>query len=129
MAVPASPTDGRTVLLVDDDPLLRELLEQALVGAGHTVLTAADGVQALAIARTEGCRIALVVTDILMPEMDGLELASRLAELDPAPPVLFISGLGSAVLDRIPGPLLEKPFRPDQLLNTVERMLKESAAE
>jgi CheY-like chemotaxis protein len=122
MPAPALQSHGRTVLLVEDDALLRSLLEQALVDAGYPVCTAADGQQALVIARTLGGRIGLVVTDILMPEMDGIELAGHLADLDPAPPVLFISGFVSD-RRRIPGPLLEKPFRAGQLLDRVARML------
>jgi hypothetical protein len=72
------PTESRKqmVLVVDDDAMLRELLARVLVEEGFAVLTAEDGEQALAIASTLDGRLGLVVTDIRMPGMDGLELAT-----------------------------------------------------
>jgi CheY-like chemotaxis protein len=110
-----------TVLLVEDDALLRGILAQALADEGLAVVTAENGEQALAIASTLNDQLGLVVADILLPVMDGLELADHLARLDPPPPVLFISGVGA---DRnIPGPVLTKPFGPTAFLEQVIRML------
>ena len=111
----------KTVLLVEDDAILRGILAQALMDEGLHVLTAEDGEQALAIASSLKEPMALVVTDVLLPEMNGLELAAHLASLKTAPPVLFISG----VLDGrdAPGPVLPKPFGPAAFLNQIARML------
>ena len=110
-----------TVLLVEDDALLRSILAQALADEGLAVVTAEDGEQALAIASTLNDHLGLVVADILLPVMDGLELADHLSSLDSPPPVLFISGVGA---DRnIPGPVLTKPFGPTAFLQQVIRML------
>ena len=109
----------KTVLLVEDDAILRGILAQALMDEGLHVLTAEDGEQALAIASSLEDQMALVVTDVLLPEMNGLELAAHLASLKTPPPVLFISG----VLDgRTPlGPVLPKPFGPAAFLNQIAR--------
>ena len=66
-----------------------------------------------------GGRLGLVVTDIRMPEMDGTELATHLAGLNPAPRILFVSGFGTVARSALPGPLLPKPFTPQQLVNQV----------
>lgn len=124
----SSESPARTVLLVDDDALLRTLMARALVEAGHEVLTAADGEEALAIAATLHRRLGLVVTDIRMPHMGGLELANHLARVEPPPLVLFISGFAEAKGTAIPGPVLEKPFRPDQLVKEVALLLAVATA-
>jgi DNA-binding response OmpR family regulator len=109
----------QTVLVVEDDAMLRGILAQALADEGYAVLTADDGEPALAISST--LRLDLVVTDLLLPVMDGLELADRLARLDAPPPVLFISGVISK--RNVPGPVLAKPFGPSAFLEQVARML------
>ena len=111
----------RTVLLVDDDAMLRSILAQALVGEGFAVVTAEDGEQAWALASSLDGRLDLVVTDIRLPVMDGLELAACLARLKHPPPTLFISGFAR----KVPGPLLSKPFGPTAFLEQVARMLTE----
>jgi two-component system, cell cycle sensor histidine kinase and response regulator CckA len=118
-----TPAESRkqTVLVVDDDAILRELLARVLVDEGYAVLTAEDGEQALAIATTLDGQLDLVVTDILLPVMDGLELAARLAYLKPPPPVMFISGFTDDW--DVPGPMLAKPFGPAAFIEQVGRML------
>lgn len=111
----------QTVLIVEDDPMLRGILAESLAEEGFAVLTAENGEQALAIASTLDEQLGLVVTDVLLPVMDGLELAGRLACLKPTLPVLFISGVTP---DRnMPGPLLTKPFGPSAFLEQVGRLL------
>jgi two-component system, cell cycle sensor histidine kinase and response regulator CckA len=124
---PPLPSGGRaltrkqTVLIVEDDPMLRRILAESLAAEGLAVLTAEDGEQALAIASTLDEQLGLVVTDVLLPVMDGLELAGRLARLKPALPVLFISGVTAD--GSTPGPLLRKPFGPSAFLEQVGRLL------
>lgn len=125
MAAPG-PQVGRIILLVDDDALLRRLMEQALTQAGYSVAAAANGREALTLVAMLGDRIRLVVTDIRMPEMDGLELAHHLARLESPPPVLFITAFPATMASAIPGPILEKPFGPDRLLKFVARILEPS---
>jgi DNA-binding response OmpR family regulator len=111
----------QTVLIVEDDAMLRGILAEALADEGYAVLTAEDGEQALAIAGTLEGHLGLVITDVLLPVMDGLELAARLACLKPPPPVMFMSGVATE-LD-VPGPMLAKPFGPVAFLEQVGRML------
>jgi two-component system cell cycle sensor histidine kinase/response regulator CckA len=111
----------QTVLLVDDDAMLRSLLARALADEGYAVLIAENGEQALTLVTTLDGQLGLVVTDIRMPVMNGLELAAQLACLHPSLPVLFISGFTN---DRyVPGPVLDKPFTPSAFVQQVARML------
>ena len=110
----------QTVLLVEDDAMLRTILAEALAQDGYAVLTAEDGEQALAIASTLAGQLDLVVTDVLLPVMDGLELAAHLACLKPPPAVLFISGI--ATHRDVPAPVLTKPFGPTAFLKQVARL-------
>jgi two-component system cell cycle sensor histidine kinase/response regulator CckA len=111
----------KAVLLVEDDATLRGILAEALADEGFPVLTAENGEQALAIASSLDGQLALVVTDVLLPEMDGLELAAGLASLRTPPPVLFISGILEG--RDVPGPVLPKPFGPSVFLEQIARML------
>jgi DNA-binding response OmpR family regulator len=115
----------QTVLLVEDDAMLRGLLAEALAQEGCAVLTAEDGERALAIASTLAEQLDLVVTDVLLPVMDGLELAARLACLKPPPAVLFISGITTH--RDVPGPVLAKPFGPNVFLEQVARLIVPAA--
>jgi CheY-like chemotaxis protein len=119
--VTSDASNKQIVLVVEDDPMLRGILAEALAGEGLVVLTAATGEEALAIASPLDGQLGLVVTDILLPHIDGLELADHLAGLSSPPPVLFISGV--KVKRTLPGPLLAKPFGPMAFLEQVGRML------
>jgi DNA-binding response OmpR family regulator len=110
----------QTVLIVEDDAMLRGILAESLAAEGSAVLTADDGEAALAIASTVE-QPGLVVTDLLLPGMDGWDLASQLGSLKPSPPVLFISGVRT--VRPIPGPVLLKPFGPGAFLGQVHRIL------
>jgi CheY-like chemotaxis protein len=72
--------------------------------------------------QTVGDQVAAVVTDLRMPRMDGWALAQALRRHDPPPPILFISGFNDQ--RELPGPLLEKPFRPDVFLAAVHQLLE-----
>ena len=89
----ADASNRQIVLVVEDDPMLRGILAEALAGEGHAVLTAATGEEALAIAGPLDGRLDLVVTDVLLPHIDGMELADHLAGLSSPPAILFISGV------------------------------------
>ena len=116
-----------TVLLVEDDPLVRRHVLRTLEGAGHRVLVAHDGEAALETAGR--CRepIDLLVSDLVMPRIGGTELADRLARQRPGLRVLFISGyareepaVGAALWGRA---FLPKPFTPRGLLHAIEQVL------
>jgi PAS domain S-box-containing protein len=108
------------VLVVEDEDELRRLAVRELEELGYLVLAAANGVEALAVAHSLQRPIDLLVTDVVMPEMNGVELAESLLDLWPTVAVLFMSGhLDEGAMDRHPldpeADLLPKPFTPDQL--------------
>jgi two-component system cell cycle sensor histidine kinase/response regulator CckA len=119
--VSSEQSSQNVVLLVEDDAILRDILAQTLIDEGYRVLIAENGEQALALASSLGAQLALVVTDVLLPEMDGVDLAAHLASLETPPPVLFISGIRQR--REMPGPVLLKPFGPFAFLEQVARML------
>ena len=117
-----SPQDSRPlVLVVDDEPGLRHVMV-AMLREHYRTLTAADGREALALLEVVGRDIAAVVTDIRMPGMDGLALAAALRDRGITVPILFVSGF--RVIGEVPGPVLRKPFEPDDLLSAVQRLVK-----
>jgi CheY-like chemotaxis protein len=81
-----------SILFVDDEPEVRAIARLALESSGYTMIEAEDGAKALEIFEKRGAEIGLVVTDVLMPNLDGLGLSARLHKLDPALPILLLSG-------------------------------------
>jgi CheY-like chemotaxis protein len=114
-----SRNEHATVLVVEDQLDVRALMVRALFEQGYRVLEAGDGHEALEILGKQP-GVQLVVTDIVMPRLDGFELARKLAPT--RIPVLFVSGYGDRYTV-LPGPLLEKPFSPIALTEAVERLL------
>jgi two-component system, cell cycle sensor histidine kinase and response regulator CckA len=114
-----------TVLVVEDEELVRKLIAEELSRRGYRVLTAPNGVDALTLARTHEGRIDLVVTDVIMPEMGGLELTQRLTALLPGIRVVYMSGYSErAVTDDVgPWPLLQKPFSTGALAGKIREVL------
>jgi PAS domain S-box-containing protein len=125
---PIHPGD-ETLLLVEDEPEVRSLVQRILKTQGYTVVTAANPDEALAVAREFKGPIQLMVTDVVMPGMSGLQLAERLAPTRPDMRVLFMSGYTNdaighqGVLD--PGTaFLQKPFTPNALARKVREVLE-----
>lgn len=120
-----------TILVVDDDASLRDLVAEMLARGGYRALVAADGVQALALARAHAPAIRAVLLDLMMPTMTGEELLPLLREHLPETPVLVQSGLAQEESLRrlcalgIRG-FLQKPFRSEQLLRVVRETLGDS---
>ncbi|HEY8196765.1 MAG TPA: response regulator [Gemmatimonadales bacterium] len=111
--------ESATVLVVEDDPLVRTMARRSLAEAGFDVLEAANGREALALIM-EHEEVDAVLTDLAMPELGGQELARRLSELRPGLPVIFMSGYTDDDLTRrgllaAGTPYLEKPFSPEAL--------------
>ena len=100
---------------------MRQLCARILEEEGYRVLTAGDGLEALAMLEAAGAEIQLVISDLRMPRLDGLQLATCLAARSSSPPVIFISGYN--VDQPLNRPILTKPFHPDDLLTAVGRML------
>jgi two-component system, cell cycle sensor histidine kinase and response regulator CckA len=117
-----------TILVVDDEPMALKLVQSVLERRGFDVLTAESALQALEIFHSQRHRIELLISDIVMPEMDGAALANRIVVLNPDLPVLFMSGLVTAREVEQVGALaqfafIRKPFRPATLVQAVRKML------
>lgn len=119
---------SETILVAEDEPQVRRLVERSLQRAGYEVFSAPDGQQALEIARSLGREVHLLVTDVVMPGMRGPELAEQFLAIRPASRVLFISGYTEDVVARrglaAAGPgFLPKPFTPAELTERVRQLL------
>jgi two-component system cell cycle sensor histidine kinase/response regulator CckA len=110
---------NETVLVVDDQDVVRDVIRLALEGVGYTVLDAASPLEAIALARSDS-QINLLVTDVVMPEMDAFELAERITSELPEVRVLFTSGYTDAAAE---GPFIQKPFTPAELVEKVSSVL------
>ena len=129
-AEPPSRATGETVLLVEDEPAVRIMTSRALQEFGYGVIEASGGHQALGVLERKDTRFDLLITDVILPGMDGPELARRAAELTPNLPVLFISGYTDDEIVRrgllqAGQPFLQKPFTPEALAMQLTRLLKQ----
>jgi two-component system, cell cycle sensor histidine kinase and response regulator CckA len=113
-----------TVLVVDDEPLMCSMLTQVLQQEGFSVLTAACGTQALALFRSHRHEIDLLISDIVMPEMDGPSLAAKLRAECPDIPVLLMSGYCESYQLRNDFEFLPKPFSIADLLSRVRVLMQ-----
>ena len=122
----AVPPRGETLLVVDDDPMIRDLEAQILRLKGYTVLQAEGAEDAMRLAG-EIEPIHLLITDFAMPDVDGLELSHRFRSVHPKAPVLMVSSslplLGDGARDLKGVELLAKPFAFSQLLHKVRTLL------
>lgn len=110
-----------TVLLVDDEPGVREVTGIMLEDAGHAVLSAANGMDALAILRT-GAKVDILLTDLAMPGMNGAELAQAAQTQRPRLPVVFVTGYAKLDgVDTAEAQVLQKPFHSNELLQAISR--------
>jgi PAS domain S-box-containing protein len=119
---------GETILVVEDEEAMREVTRRMLSRSGYRVLTAANGHEALAIARDHGDAIQLLITDVIMPQMLGKEVAEQIHAIRPDLPVLFMSGYAQPILASQGTlergvTLLEKPFSEPVLLAEVRAVL------
>jgi two-component system cell cycle sensor histidine kinase/response regulator CckA len=108
-----------TVLVVDDQDVVRDVIRLSLEGAGYTVREASSPLEAIALIR-EDSAIDLLVTDVVMPEMDAFELTERISYEVPGLRVLYTSGYTDAAAE---GPFIQKPFTPKQLVEKVSSVL------
>ena len=123
------PTGTETVLLAEDEPMVRAVAAATLRRQGYNVLEASDGHEALSIARQlEGGGVHLLLTDLVMPLMSGMQLAQRLRAIHPGVGVLLTSGyIDEAIINEgglEPGvEFLQKPFMPSVLTRKVREVL------
>jgi DNA-binding NtrC family response regulator len=114
-------TGAHTVMLVEDEDALRALGREALRMQGYTVVEAANGRDALDIYTAHANHVDLVVTDVVMPQLSGVDLVDKLRSQAPGLKVLFISGYTDRTdeIEQSGYRLLQKPFSPDQLVKAV----------
>src|SRR5439155_17662535 len=120
----AASGGSETVLVVEDEPQVRRLIQRLLGENGYTVLAAGDGEEALEVARTHAGAIQLLLTDVVLPRMSGREVARRLDTHRPGLPVLYMSGhTEDAIVERgvlEPGlDFLPKPYTAPEVLRRV----------
>jgi signal transduction histidine kinase/CheY-like chemotaxis protein len=117
-----------TILIVDDEDVVRALTRHILEEGGYKVFEARNGFEALSVFENPGCKIDLIITDIVMPQMDGRELAKRLATKYPTARILFTTGYFDNQTIHSAEPefrknFIEKPFTPDSLTRKVRLLL------
>ncbi len=125
-AARARPGRGEMILVVEDQPGVRHSTARALEANGYRVVTAADGEEAVARFGEHVDDVALVLTDMMMPGMDGAETVRRIRQVRPDVPAVITSGLvheATDVTDRLAVPFLAKPYGTGQLLEAVGRAL------
>lgn len=123
----SAPRRGEAVLLVEDDDAVRVMAARVLRQQGFAVLEASHGAAALAALKEHAGRLDILVTDVVMPEMDGVELAQAVTRLRPETRVLYMSGYAQRDLSSgaaTPGAtLLQKPFRIGELVGAIRKVL------
>jgi len=127
-AAPAAPRGTETVLVVEDDEEVRNLVRQILMASGYAVLEAADPTDAKELCVTSTVPVSLLVTDVVMPGLSGPQIAELIEGVCPGLKVLYLSGYTAEALRRhgVEGPgiaLLTKPFLPEQLARSVREVL------
>jgi len=127
---PSSPElrGSETILVVEDEQSVRELIVQLLGDAGYRVIDAADGTNAIRLCREHDGEVHLLLTDVVLPKMSGPQVAEAIAELRPATKVVYMSGYtDNAVVHRGMADetiiFLDKPIKPQVLVETVWRHL------
>jgi two-component system, cell cycle response regulator CpdR len=126
MTIEPSRRPQSRILLAEDDDSMRGFLERALSRAGHQVIAFDNGREALDRLMDEP--FTLLLTDIVMPRMDGIELARRASEIDPTLKIMFITGFAAVTLNNDTAApkdarVLSKPFHLKDLVQEVDRLL------
>ncbi|MBI5200537.1 MAG: response regulator, partial [Elusimicrobia bacterium] len=124
----AAPGSRGTILVADDEPLVRDAVARVLAPHGFKLLVAKDGEEAAKLFEDAPAGVRLVILDVVMPKLDGLEAYERMRRLRPDVPVLFMSGYATArardVIRRHGAAFLPKPFLPRDLLARVDQVLE-----
>lgn len=117
---------GTNILLADDEESVRGFVDRVLKRAGYRVLSARDGQEALEMASALSGPLHLLITDLKMPDLDGISLARRLREVRPEARVILMSAYFDSPLGPHEGwTFVQKPFRVNELLETVRGVLQE----
>jgi len=126
--VTAARTGSARILVVDDEPVIRRFAARVLEDEGFQVLEAEDGAEALRVLGERLSDVDAVLSDIVMPKVNGVELLQVLTTIRPSLPVLLMSGYANAQLEGMgiaaPCAILPKPFAAEQLIEEVRRCLR-----
>jgi len=121
-----SPSGKNLVLVADDEGTIVRMATTALSGAGFRAVVVSGGNEGIRTYRELHKEICLVLSDVVMPDGGGLEMAQRILEFDPKAKILFMSGYSDAVLEvqaRNRFPFIRKPFLPDDLIRRIREVL------
>jgi|GEM_PF-3091715 len=124
-----SVNTNKTILVVDDERLVRHVAKKTLLKCGHEVLLASDGKEAIEIFKSRGNDIDLVLLDLTMPNMNGEEAFYKLKDIDKEIPILLASGFSESVIrerftTQSPSDFLQKPFTPTDLNNAIGKVFQ-----
>ncbi|HSQ30502.1 MAG TPA: response regulator [Gemmatimonadaceae bacterium] len=123
---------GKTVLVVDDHDATRQTIARMLEAGGFTVRQASSGTEALQRLATEGDEIDLVLSDVTMPGMSGIDLSYQIRERYPTVPVAIVSGdvseLERSIIGRADVPFIKKPFHAESLYSAVREAMRQQPA-
>lgn len=123
-----------TVLLVEDEPSVRQSIRRMLERFGYAIIEASDGESGIAVASERASEIDIVLTDLMMPGMNGRTFSDRLAELEADIPVIFMSGYSDETVNQrglvdASHAFLQKPFNSEQLVRTIYNLLNPAASQ
>lgn len=121
------------ILIVDDDSAMRSFLAKALENSGHDSHTASNGQEALDLVQEKKDTYDLILTDVVMPVMDGIELSKELRAINPDMKILFITGFSASIVPssvqiKSKTPVLTKPFHLNDLIGKINDILDPEAA-
>jgi DNA-binding response OmpR family regulator len=119
------------ILVVDDEPMMVRAVTAALARAGYQVMVAHDGAAGLEAFLADPYAIDLVLADVIMPILNGIEMAERIKEVRPSTRIVLVSGFPEAVATKLNGPkypFVQKPFLTEDLIRVVQANIEPSAA-
>jgi len=121
-----------TLLVVDDEPIVLNLCRRMLEVGGYRVLTAGGGNEALQLLQSNAQQIDLALVDVIMPAMNGIELANRIRQASPGIRIVLMSGFGPKEIGRVAGDaqpyrIIWKPFKTESLVRMIENVLAGSS--
>ncbi len=125
-SIGSESSKGMTILVVDDEPVVRKVLERSLLREGFRVVTAGNGIEGLE--RLEGTKVDIVISDIMMPQMDGLEFLVEVKCSYPHVPVILITGFadqftGKQALEAGAEDFIVKPFKNHDIRYALQRTM------
>jgi DNA-binding NtrC family response regulator len=123
---PSVEEKQETILVVDDEPEVRALVREVLELHGYKVIDTGDPIEARRLTGEQP--VHLLLTDVVMPMMSGIELAKRVEASSPTTKIVLMSGYSTAAVKSSGRPLISKPFKTNDLVNTIRQMLDSKSA-